>query len=131
MENLGVIIAIAVAVAVAVFFGTRRATQTQRLQAAAIGLVVAGVAAAAAMYGLKAMQESGDDTAAVDQAMASARAMPMVGVVLDDVPGAQDRLREALKEEIRQPTTQGPSRPLKLMSELRTPRRRSTRAPPC
>ena len=120
MENLGVIIGIAVAVAVAIFFGTRRATQTQRLQAAAIGLVVAGVAAAAAMYGLKAVQESGDDTAAVDQAMASARALPMVGVVLDDVPGAQDRLREALKEEIRQPTTQGPSRPLKLMSELRT-----------
>ena len=41
MENLGVIIGIAVAVAVAVFFGTRRATQTQRLQATAIGLVVA------------------------------------------------------------------------------------------
>jgi len=40
LENLGVIIGIAVAVAVAVFFGTRRATQTQRLQAAAIGLVV-------------------------------------------------------------------------------------------
>ena len=120
MEYLGVIIGIAVAVAVAIFFGTRRAAQTQRLQAAAIGLVVAGVAAAAAMYGLKAVQESGDDTAAVDQAMASVRAMPLVGVVLDDVPGAQDRLREALKEEIRQPTTQGPSRPLKLMSELRT-----------
>ena len=119
MENLGVIIGIAVAVAVAVFFGTRRAAQTQRLQAAAIGLVVAGVAAAAAMYGLKAVQDGGEDTAAVDQAMASARALPMVGLVLDDVPGAQDRLREALREEIRQPTTQGPSRPLKLMSELR------------
>jgi hypothetical protein len=120
VENIGVIIGIAVAVAVAIFFGTRRATQTQRLQAAAIGLVVAGVAAAAAMYGLKAVQDSGEDTAAVDQAMASARALPMVGLVLDDVPGAQDRLREALKEEIRQPTTQGPSRPLKFMSELRT-----------
>lgn len=119
MENLGVIIGIAVAVAVAIFFGTRRSAQTQRLQAAAIGLVVAGVAAAAAVYGLRAMHEGGEDTAAVDQAMASARSLPMVGVVLDDVPGAQDRLREALREEIRQPTTQGPSRPLKLMSELR------------
>jgi hypothetical protein len=120
VENLGVIIGVAVAVAVAIFFGTRRAAQTQRLQAAAIGLVVAGIAAAAAMYGLKAVQDGGEDAATVDQAMTSARALPMVGVVLDDVPGAQDRLRDALKEELRQPTTQGPSRPLKLMSELRT-----------
>jgi len=119
VENLGVIIGIAVAVAVAVFFANRRAAQPQRLQAAVIGLVVAGVAAAAALYGLKAVQDSGEDAAAVDQAMASARALPMVGLVLDDVPGAQDRLREALREESRQPTTQGPSRPLKLMSELR------------
>jgi hypothetical protein len=119
VENLGVIIGIAVAVAVAVFFANRRAARPQRLRAAVIGLVVAGVAAAAAMYGLKAVQDSGKDTAAVDQAMASARALPMVALVLDDVPGAQDRLREALREEIRQPTTQGPSRPFKFMSELR------------
>ena len=71
MENLGVIIGIAVAVAVAVFFGTRRATQTQRLQAAAIGLVVAGAVAAVAMYGLKAMRDSSEDISAVDSAMAS------------------------------------------------------------
>jgi hypothetical protein len=119
VENIGVIIGIAVAVAVAIFFSTRRAAQPQRLRAAVIGLVVAGVAAAAAMYGLMAVQDSGEDTAAVDQAMASARALPMVGLVLDDVPGAQDRLREALREESRRPTTQGPSRPLKFMSELR------------
>ena len=119
MENLGVIIGIAVAVAVAVFFGTRRAAQTQRLQAAAISLVVAGIVAAGAIYGLKAMRDSGEDMSVVDAAMASAHALPMVGVVLDDVPGAQDRLRDALREELRQPTTQGPSRPLKLMSELR------------
>ena len=118
MENLGVVIGIAVAVAIAVFFANRRAAQTQRLRAA-IGLVVAGLAAAAALYGLKALQGNDEETTAVEQAMASARSLPMVGVVLDDVPGAQDRLREAFREEIRQPTTQGPSRPLKLMSELR------------
>jgi hypothetical protein len=119
VENLGVIIGLAVAVAVAIFFGTRRAMQTQRLQAAAIGLVVTGIVAALALYGLKAVQGGGDDSAAVDQAMASVHALPMVGVVLDDAPGAQERLREALREEIRQPTTQGPSRPVKLMGELR------------
>jgi hypothetical protein len=120
VENLGVIIGIAVAVAVAIFFRNRRATQTQRARAAVIGLVVAGVAAAAAIYGLKSMRDGGDDAAAVDQAMASARALPLVGLVLDDVPGSEGRLREALKEEIRRPTTQGPSRPLALMNELRT-----------
>ena len=120
MENLGVIIGIAVAVAVAVFFANRRATQPQRARLAAISLVVAAVVAAAAMYGLSAIRGSGDDTASVDQAMASARALPLVGLVLDDVPGTEDRLRAALREEMRQPTTQGPSRPLKLMSELRT-----------
>jgi hypothetical protein len=119
VENLGVIIGIAVAVAVAIFFVTRRAAQTQRLQAAAIGLVVAGIVAAAAMYSLKAVQGGGADQAAVDEALASVHALPMVGVVLDDVPGAQDRLREALREEMRQPTTQGPTRPAKLMNELR------------
>jgi hypothetical protein len=119
VENLGVIIGIAVAVAVAIFFGTRRAAQTKRLQMAAIGFAVAGVAAAAATYGLKAVQGGGEDQAAVDEALASVHALPMVGVVLDDVPGAQDRLREALREEMRQPTTQGPTRPAKLMSELR------------
>ena len=56
--------------------------------------------------------------ASLDQAVASAHAMPMVGVVLDDVPGSQ-RLREALKEEMHRPTTEGVSRPLKLMRELR------------
>ena len=81
MENLGVIIGIAVAVAVAVFFGTRRAAQTQRLQAAAISLVVAGLVAAGAIYGLKAMRDSGEDMSVVDAAMASAHALPMVGVV--------------------------------------------------
>ena len=119
MENLGVIIGIAVAVAVAVWFVGRRAAPTRRTLATVIGLVVAGVAAAAAVYGLETMRDGGEDAATVDQAMASARAMPLVGPVLDDVPGAEDRLRAALREEIRQPTTQGPSRPLALMSELR------------
>jgi len=36
------------------------------------------------------------------------------------VPGSEGLLRAALKEEIRQPTAEGVSRPLKLMRELRT-----------
>lgn len=119
MENLGVIIGIAVAVAVAVYLGNRRATQPERMRAAAIGLLVAGVAAGTAIYGISLLHDGGEDTARLDRAMASARAMPLVGPVLDDVPGAGDRLRAAFEEEIRQPTTQGPSRPVALMRELR------------
>jgi len=119
VENLGIIVGIAVAVAVAVLLANRRAAQPQRMWAAAIALVVGAAAAAVVVYGLQAVLGGGEDAAAVDQAMATARALPMVGLVLDDVPGAEDRLREALREEIRQPTTQGPSRPLKVMSELR------------
>lgn len=119
MEKLGVIIGIAVAVAIVIFLRDRRAAQAQRLRAAAIGLVVGGVAAAAAVYGLAALREGGEETASIDQAMASARALPMVGVVLDDVPGSEGLLRAALKEEIRQPTAEGASRPLKLMRALR------------
>lgn len=120
MENLGVIIGVAVAVAVAVFLGNRRAAQPRRLWAAAIALVGGGAVAAVVVYGLAALRGGGEDAAAIDEAMASARALPMVGLVLHDVPGAEDRLREALREEIRQPTTQGPSRPQKVMSELRS-----------
>jgi len=119
VEKLGVIIGIAVAVAIVIFLRDRHAAQGQRLRAAAIGLVVAGVAAAAAVYGLAAWREGGEETATLDQAIASARALPMVGVVLDDVPGSQGLLRAALKEEIRQPTAEGASRPLKLMRALR------------
>jgi hypothetical protein len=120
VEKLGVIIGSAVAVAIVVFLRDRRAAQAERVRAAAIGLVAAGVAAAAAVYGLAALRENGEETASVDQAIASARALPMVGVVLDDVPGSEGLLRAALKEEIRQPTAEGVSRPLKLMRELRT-----------
>lgn len=119
MEKLGVIIGIAVAVAIAIFLRDRRAAQPQRLRAAAIGLVVGGVVAAAAVYGLAALREDGEQAASVDQAIASARALPMVGVVLDDVPGSEGLLRAAMKEEIRQPTAEGVPRPLKLMRELR------------
>jgi hypothetical protein len=119
VEKWGVIIGIAVAVAIVVFLRERRAEQAQRRRAAAIGLVVGAVAAAAAVYGLAAWREGGEETATLDEAIASARALPMVGVVLDDVPGSQGLLRAALKEEIRQPTTEGVSRPLKLMRALR------------
>ncbi len=46
--------------------------------------------------------------------------LPLVGLVLADVPDAETRLRASLREELRNPTTQGAPRPLVLVSELRT-----------
>ena len=120
MENLGVVIGIAVAVAIAIFLlRDRQAPRAQRTRAALIGLVAAAFVAAIGVYAVSVLRGGTEDPTTVDRAMASARAMPLVGPVLDDVPGAEDRLRTALKEEIRQPTTQGASRPVKLMRELR------------
>jgi len=119
VENWGVIIGIAAAVAIVVYLRDRRAAQPQRTRAALVGFAVSALAAAVAVWGLDLLPGS-DDKTTLDQAIASARALPMIGVVLDDVPGSEGLLRAALKEEIRQPTTEGVSRPLKLMRELRT-----------
>ncbi len=83
--------------------------------AAGVAAIVA-CAVAAAFF----LFSRGEDQAVVDRAMAEARALPLVGLVLDDVPGAEARLRASLQDELRDPTTQGPPRPLALMGELRT-----------
>jgi hypothetical protein len=85
--------------------------------AVVIGLALAAVAALVLI--IMKQREAAEETATLDRAIASARATPMVGVVLDDVPGAADRLRAALEEERRQPTTRGVPRPLAFMGELR------------
>jgi hypothetical protein len=119
VERLGLILGIAVAVAVVVFLRSRATVQTQRMRAAVVGLVVGGIFAAAGVFAYDALRDDADDTTVLDQAIANARAMPMVSVVLDDVPGSEGRLRVALKEEMHRPTAEGVSRPLRLMRELR------------
>jgi hypothetical protein len=115
-----VVVGIAVAVAIVMFLRGRGLDRPQRLRSAAIGLVMAGISAGLVLYVVQMLRPEDEDTAVLDQAVANAHALPMVGVVLDDVPGSQQRLREALKEEMHRPTTEGVSRPLKLMRELRT-----------
>jgi len=114
-----VVAGVAVAAAIVVYLRSRELEGTQRLRSATIGLVMAGIAAGLVVYIVHMLRDSDEDTAMLDQAIASAHALPMVGVVLDDVPGSQQRLRDALKEEMHRPTTEGVSRPLKLMRELR------------
>lgn len=117
MENVAVIVAITIAVAaIAYFFGGPRIApqQTRRTLIAGIS---AAVAASAAVFGIEAFVD--DDSELIDRTVVEARTLPLVGLVLDDVPGAEKRLRSSLREELRNPTTQGAPRPLLLMAELR------------
>ena len=54
-----------------------------------------------------------------EKALADLRKMPLMGLAIADHPEIQDRLREAMREETRNPTTSGPSRPLQIVGELR------------
>ncbi len=117
MEKVAIVVAITVAVAAIVHLFGRARPAAQQLRRTVIAAVAAAIAGGATVYGLEYL--TGSDTELVDQAVSEARALPLVGLVLDDVPGAETRLRKALSEELRSPTTQGPPRPLALMTELR------------
>jgi hypothetical protein len=47
------------------------------------------------------------------------RATPLVGLMMAEFPNAEKELRQAIEEEQRQPTTQGPPRPVVVVAELR------------
>ena len=118
MQNIAVIIAITLAVAaIAHFFGPS-APARRKTHRTLIAAISAAVAASVAVFGIEAFVE--DDSAVIDKTVADARTLPLVGLVLDDVPGAEKRLRASLREELRTPTTQGAPRPLLLMAELRS-----------
>jgi hypothetical protein len=58
-------------------------------------------------------------TSPAAKALADLRTLPMVGLVIADEPSVVDRLKEAIEEEARSPTPQGPTRPLLIVGELR------------
>jgi len=55
----------------------------------------------------------------VGQAMAELRDTPLVGLAISDHPEVEPRLRKAIKDEQINPTLEGPTRPLVVVSELR------------
>lgn len=117
MEKIAVVVVAAVAAGAALYLFGRTASPRQRLTRSVAAALAGALAAAGAVYGLEALTD--DNTQMVDNAMVEARTLPLVGLVLADVPDAEPRLRASLKEEMRNPTTQGAPRPLVLMSELR------------
>lgn len=117
MEKIAVIVVVALAAGAALYLFSRNVSSRQRLIRSVAATTAGALAAAGAVFGLEAL--TGDDAQMVDNAMVEARTLPLVGLVLADVPDAEARLRAALKEEMRHPTTQGAPRPLVLMSQLR------------
>jgi len=117
VEKVAVIVVVALVAGGALYLFGRNVSSRQRFIRSGAATLAGALAAAGAIYGLEAL--TGDDTAMVDNAMTEARTLPLVGLVLADVPDAETRLRASLREELRNPTTQGAPRPLVLMSELR------------
>ena len=117
MEKIAVIVVVALVAGAALYLFGRNVPSRQRLIRSATATVAGALAAGGAVYGLEAL--TGDDPQMVENAMTEARTLPLVGLVLADVPDSEARLRASLKEEMRNPTTQGAPRPLVLMSELR------------
>ena len=117
MEKIVVVVVAAVAAGAVLYLFGRTGSSRQRLTRSVAAAIAGALAAAGAVYGLEALND--DNTQMVDNAMVEARTLPLVGLVLADVPDAEARLRASLKEELRSPTTQGAPRPLVLMSELR------------
>lgn len=118
MENIAVVVVIALAVAAAAHFFGRSRPALQQTRRTVVAAISAAVAASTAIWGIEALID--DDAALIDKAVAEARTMPLVGLVLDDVPGAEARLRVSMREELRHPTTEGAPRPLLLMADLRS-----------
>jgi len=54
-----------------------------------------------------------------ESALAELRALPLIGAVMADNPGAEARMRAAIEEELRKPSQDGTTRPLALIADLR------------
>jgi len=54
-----------------------------------------------------------------EKALGELRAMPLVGLMMSDVPEAEKRLRAAIEQEARRPSGGGPTLPLQVVGELR------------
>jgi hypothetical protein len=118
VENIAVVLVMTLAVAAIAHFLGRSLPTLQQTRRTVIAAMSAAVAASAAVLAVGVLTD--DDGALIDKAVTEARTLPLVGLVLDDVPDAEARLRASMREEMRHPTTAGAPRPLLLMTELRS-----------
>jgi len=55
----------------------------------------------------------------VDRALDDVRRLPLIGLAMDNTPGAESRMRKAIEEELSGPPRPGLSRPISVMVDLR------------
>ena len=55
----------------------------------------------------------------IDRALDDVRRLALIGAVMDDNPGAEDRMRKAIEAELNSPTPAGLSRPFSVVADLR------------
>lgn len=125
MENWGLALGIAFAAGVGAYFYSKKATGAGRLRQALAAVVAAALAAVLASVGMKYLRDTeslpvlSGQTAAIDQAMASIRETPLLGLVLKENPALDARFREALKAEMENPAKIGPPRSFIVGGEVR------------
>ena len=78
-----------------------------------IGVAVAAVAVTAIGWWISTR------TSDTDRAMAELHNLPLVGLVMTDVPAIEGRLRAAIEDDRRKPMQQGPSRTFLVIGDLR------------
>lgn len=83
-----------------------------RLVAAIVVGVVVLLFAAGGWYYFTSNSQTG-------KALAEMRALPLVGVLMADHPDAEARLKAAVEEELKNPSTDGTTRPVALIADLR------------
>ncbi len=118
MENIAAVLMVTLAAAAMAHFLGRSLPTPRQTRRTVVAAISAAVGASAAILGVDILTD--DDAGLVDKAIAEARTLPLVGLVLDDVPDAEARLRASMREEMRRPTAVGAPRPLLLMTELRS-----------
>jgi hypothetical protein len=95
-----------------IFWHARPVGQRKNMTLAAIAVVALAVIGAGGYFAYQHYSPT-------EQALAQMRTMPLVGLAIADHPEIEDSLRQAIEEEQRNPTTQGPSRPLIVVGQLR------------
>lgn len=86
--------------------------KSRPLMLAAIAGLVIVVIAAGGFLALKWFSPT-------ERLLGELRTTPLVGLMMSEFPDARNELRQAIEEELREPTTQGPPRPVVVVAELR------------
>lgn len=121
MDNIGIFIGIGVAVAMAAYFRKKSGPDLpvrQRVLQGLLVMVAAGLAAGAAAFATSYLLARKGGPGEVDKAIAAARDVPLVGLVLQEHPEEEQKLRAVVADQIKNPGRQ-PSASVAFGADLR------------